>query len=148
MTDQPVHDQERQEPTWQTTALTVLGTVLGLASFFTILCVLLANLPVRPPRTDQGEIAPTEKLRQHKAEDERRLTTYELIDPDNGVWRIPIDVAIDKMVAESHPATVTVHRPNAANPWITRGGQPHFSVFTRVSVANDCRPKSETYPDS
>ena len=90
-----------------TSHVTVLGTVLGLASFFTVLALMLSALNDGKSTVDLGDpsaLAPIEKIRQLRAEDQRQLTTYELIDKEKGVWRIPIDVAIDRLVAENQTA--------------------------------------------
>lgn len=100
MADKRKQTESRQMSKSWSVLLTVVGTVLGLASFFTILGLMLANLHESQPQLSEGEPLPAERLLQLRAEDERRLTTYEPIDQDKGVWRIPMDVAIDKMIAE------------------------------------------------
>ena len=100
MVDEARPDSGQQTSKSWRILLTVLGTVWGLASFFTILGLMFANLHESPPQLSEGELSPAERLSQLQAEDLRQLTTYELIDPEKGIWRIPIDVAIDKMLAE------------------------------------------------
>lgn len=87
-------------PVWQSIVWTLTGTVLGLASFFTILALVLVNLSKPAAPAAEGQLSPIEKIQQLRAEDQRQLTTYELIDREKGTWRIPIDVAIEKLLAE------------------------------------------------
>jgi hypothetical protein len=98
--DKQTADIDSKASTWQNIVSTLIGTVLGLASFFTILALMLMNLPEATPPVAEGQLPPVEQLRQLKAEDQRQLTTYELIDREKGTWRIPIDVAMEKMLTE------------------------------------------------
>jgi hypothetical protein len=107
MADKSKRDDGRSRLMWRNLLLTGLATVLGLASFYAILGVMLANLHPAQPGLAEGERSPEERIRQVRMEDERKLTTYELIDPEKGIWRIPIDVAIEKMIAERPPRPPT-----------------------------------------
>jgi hypothetical protein len=107
MGDDPQGYADDRQPTWRNVAVTVLGTVLGLASFFTVLILMLSALNDGKSTVDLEDpsaLVPIEKIRQLRTEDQRQLTTYELIDKEQGVWRIPIEVAIDRLVAENQTA--------------------------------------------
>ena len=69
--------------------------------FFVILALMLANLHESAPPLAEGELSAEERIRQLQAVDHRKLTTYERIDDENNVWRIPIEAAIEKMIADT-----------------------------------------------
>jgi hypothetical protein len=100
MGDKPNNDDGGRKPKWASLFLSLIGTVMGLASFFAVFALMLANLHEKEPSVAEGELSPSERIRQQQVEDQRKLTTYELIDKQNGVWRIPIEVAMEKMIAE------------------------------------------------
>jgi hypothetical protein len=101
VTDERTSDRGGPRPQWKSVLLSTLGTVLGLVLFFAMLALMLANLHESDPPLAEGELSAAQRIRQLHVEDRRKLTTYELIDEENNVWRIPIDVAIEKMIAEA-----------------------------------------------
>jgi hypothetical protein len=101
MADESKVDAAKQTSGWYRVLVTTVGTVLGLASFFTILGLMLANLYPGQSLPADGEPPVEERLRELKTDDQQKLTTYHLIDAEKGIWRIPIDVAMEKMITEA-----------------------------------------------
>jgi len=92
----------------------VLGTLAGV-SVIVVMIAILANRAVTPPQI-AGIKTPAEReelLRKARAEDHQTLTTYAWVDRQKGVVRIPIDVAMQKLIAEGGvlPATSPASQP-------------------------------------
>ena len=51
----------QQTPVWQSIVWTLTGTVLGLASFFTILALMLVNLSKPAAPAAEGQLSPIER---------------------------------------------------------------------------------------
>jgi hypothetical protein len=70
----------------------------------------LATAPQVPP-PPRLQVAPQRDLEQLRAEEERLLTTYGWVDPQNGVVRISIDRAMDLIAERGLPAKSTTEAP-------------------------------------
>jgi hypothetical protein len=93
-------------------AAAVVGTLLGVASILAIIGTMLYvghSEPSVPGRRSDEERAAL--LARHQAEDQQELSTYGWVDRGQGVVRIPISVAMDKVV-EKYAAGST--RPSTA----------------------------------
>jgi hypothetical protein len=84
----------------------------GLTILLTIACLLLGGVYVSlsGPRsqaaaqaTTQATESPDEALKQLRATEDARLTTYGWLDRENGVVHIPIDRAIDMVLQRGLP---------------------------------------------
>ena len=77
----------------------VLATVAGMLLIFVVLGLML-RISQSAPAIDPGDKAPYAVLQKLQSDDRRALTAYGWVDRKNGVVRIPIDVAMEKLIAE------------------------------------------------
>ncbi len=100
MSANEAHDLTPLKSAWKTT-LGVVGTLLGVGVVFAMLVYLLSVGLVKPSvaggLTDQERY---DLLSQVHADDQKMLTTYGWMDQSKGVVRLPIDVAMQKLVQE------------------------------------------------
>lgn len=81
--------------------ISVGGTAAGLLSIFVIIAIMLVftpspgNLPVDPERRPPEEI-----IRAVRAADAEKTTTHGWVDRNQGVVRLPVDVAVEVLLAE------------------------------------------------
>lgn len=79
----------------------VLGTIAGLAlGLAVIITMLYVNRPADPIPTDPDAPTPEQRLAELRADEEQALTRYGWIDREQGIVRIPIDRAMEKLVTE------------------------------------------------
>lgn len=83
-------------------AISIIGTLLGVASIVAILGLMLY---VGQPAVSivQGQKTPEERsatLRELREADQKAITSYGWVDQGKGIVRIPVDVAMDKLVQE------------------------------------------------
>jgi hypothetical protein len=82
--------------------------------------------PVIPPEP-RIEVAPDEQLQKLRAQEDRILSTYALIDKDAGRVRVPIDRAIDMLAAKGLPShnylddILAGRKPPTAQPTTKQG---------------------------
>lgn len=79
----------------------VVGALLGLGLIAVVLGIMIRTSPTAPPiPVDPERTPPLERLADARAEAETLRTTYGWVDKENGIVRIPLDVAIEKLIAE------------------------------------------------
>lgn len=82
-------------------ALGVGGTLAGVALVVILLAILLSTAFVKP--TVAGGLTEAQRyelLTKTRAEDHKLLTTYGWVDKSKGIVRLPIDVAMQKLIEE------------------------------------------------
>lgn len=82
----------------------VIGTLLGICVIVVVLGLMLWTggvTPISPPSAlTPGGVPRDEALTQLRAEFDKKLTTYGWVDREKGIVRIPIDQAMEKLVAQ------------------------------------------------
>ncbi|MFP4493270.1 MAG: hypothetical protein ACLFRP_05225 [Puniceicoccaceae bacterium] len=86
-------DSEEIESSWGNRTLSVIGGVGFILLFLLILW--LAYLPYRPdPVAEEQGRARLETLREVENESAETVTSYGVIDPKEGIYRIPVEEAM------------------------------------------------------
>ncbi len=82
-------------------AVGVIGSLLGVALILVLLALVIKYTLVEPSvagsLTDQQRF---DLLAKSRAEDQRLTTTYGWTDKSKGIVRLPIDVAMQKLIEE------------------------------------------------
>ena len=90
------HADELPEPSKYRPLLAVLGLVLGLSTMLSLLVVMTqVGKPKETPKA-----LPQQSLQELQAANEQSLGSYGWVDQKKGVVRIPIDVAMEKLIEE------------------------------------------------
>lgn len=82
-------------------ALGVFGTLGGVAIILVLIAILLKIAFVKP--TVAGGLTSDQRyalLAKARADDQKLLTTYGWIDKSKGIVRLPVDVAMQKLIEE------------------------------------------------
>lgn len=79
---------------------TIVGSVLGMIVFAVVVLVVIVRGDSRPADDAAERLARgREQLAELRANDARLLSTYGWVDRSKGTVRIPIEVAIERLVA-------------------------------------------------
>jgi hypothetical protein len=90
-----------QESSTARRIFSVVGALVGLSLIAVVLGIMIRTSPTAPPiPVDPDQKPPLERLADTRAEAERLRTTYGWVDEEQGIVRIPLDVAIDRLIAE------------------------------------------------
>jgi hypothetical protein len=91
----------KQETSGARRIFSVVGALVGLGLIAVVLGIMIWTSPTAPPiPVDPERTPPLELLADARAEAETLRTTYGWVDKENGIVRIPLDVAIEKLIAE------------------------------------------------
>ena len=90
------------------TAVIAVCTVLGLATVLALTMALLRGTGVTAPAAPD----PRPTRAQLRPVDDQRLRSYEWIDKGQGIVRIPIDLAMQKVIEENQRAKARTTNTN------------------------------------
>lgn len=90
---------EIEQPSVSNYTLSILGALGSLLLFLFI--IFIAYLPNRPEPVDAGIVAErSERLASVKAEQTELITSYEWVDKEKGIVRIPVERAKEIIVSQ------------------------------------------------
>lgn len=90
----------------------VAGILAGTLVIFVVLGLMLKlSRPADPIPADPNAPPPLERLRELEAADAEALTGYAWVDKERGIVRIPIEAAMEKLIAEEQRKAATRTSP-------------------------------------
>jgi mono/diheme cytochrome c family protein len=124
-----------------------LGLIIYLTYFFTL---FFSTRPPAPAPASESVTAAAKKIEEQRAEERKLLTTYGPLNPVTKTVRIPVDRAMELIVAESSqptPAREVSTKPVPVAPVTTAGAAAKAeAVATTTKAAAPAAPIASTAP--